>query len=739
MKYLLIIFSVILIALLSFSPPVIAQTIPPFINSEKKLINSQELESFLDKYVPENMQEYNVPGLVFVLVQDGKILSQKAYGYANLEKKIPVTPDKTLFRVASISKLFTATSVMQLVEQGKINLHQDVNKYLKNFQLDTNYPEPVTVANLLTHTGGLDVNYIGMSARNARNLEALGAHLAKKKPQRIFPPGKVTVYSNYGMALAGYLVEAISGVPFAEYIDKNIFQPLDIYHSSFQQPLPKDLQPDLAVGYKYDNNKYQPIAYSYEHQAPAIALNATARDIAHFMIAHLQQGRYGDRQILQPQTVAEMQKQHFTSDSRLSGITYGFREQFRNNLRIIRHSGLIEGFVSQLVLVPQENLGIFVACNSNSSLDSDLIKEFFNKYYPIPDKPSVKHTFKESNKSIRRFQGSYVDTITSQTTLSKIFYPYYTNIEVKNNSILVYEYQNYVQVKPLLFQSVEGDKYIAFKENKQGKIIYLFDGIFTLKKNPWYEDISFHKWLIILFIFIFSSTCLLPLFKKIALFSLQLVIECCNDDVKKLNLGLNSDTKLAAYRNTDTNDSAIVNYCYLSKLYPASSHRASITFRRNQILCPANLFKSLLHFLLKLIFTVSSENSKLNILHKIQFLNTQLIKAKIRNKYTYHIRYLAVLISIFNLIFIFVGLFFLSLRDLDFFNLIYGINVFYNTLLYIPLLTSGMTFILMIYTWILCNKKRVFYIQKIYYSLITISNIIFMIFINYWNLLGFKF
>ncbi|MEA5572957.1 serine hydrolase domain-containing protein [Calothrix sp. UHCC 0171] len=721
--------------------PVIAQTTHPFITSEKQVINSQKLETFLDKYVPENMQADNVPGLVFALVQDGKILSQKAYGYANLEKKIPVIADKTLFRVASISKLFTATSVMQLVEQGKINLHQDVNQYLKNFQLDKNYPEPVTVANLLTHTGGLDVNYIGMSARNPSQLQPLGEHLAKKKPQRIFPPGKVTVYSNYGMALAGYLVEVISGVPFAEYIDKNIFQPLEIYHSSFQQPLPKDLQADLAVGYKYDNNKYQPIAYSYEHQAPAIALNATATDIAHFMIAHLQQGRYGDRQILQPETVAEMHKQHFTSDSRLSGIAYGFREQFRNNLRIIRHSGLIEGFVSQLVLVPQDNLGIFVACNSNSSLDSNLIKEIFNQYYPIPDKPSLKNVFKESNKSLRRFQGSYVDTITSQTTLSKLFYPYYTNVEVKNNGILVYEYQNYLQVEPLLFQSIEGDKYIAFKEDKQGKINYLFDGIFTLKKNNWYEDILFHRWLIIVFLFIFISTCLIPLFKKIATFSLQLIIEFCDDDVKKLNLNLslNSDTKLATYRDTDAKHSATMNSCYLSKPQSVSNHPASITFRRNQVLRPINLFKNLLHFLLQIIFTLSPKNSKSNILHKILFLNIQLIKAKIRNKYTYHTKYLAVLISILNLIFILAGLFFLSLRDLDYFNLIYGINAIYKALLYIPLFTSGMTFMLMISTWSLCNQKRVFYLHKLYYAIITISNIIFILFINYWNLLGLKF
>lgn len=655
MKHLLLFFSVLIIALSGFVPTGLSQeliTSPSEQGSEIEIIDSRNVELFVDKYISEHMEDASTPGLVFLVVKDGKILFQKGYGYANLESKTPVIPDKTLFRVASISKLFTATAIMQLVEQGKINLNDDVNRYLKHFQLDNNYSKPVTIANLLTHTAGFDVNNIGMSAKHHNQLESLEQHLIKRKPTRVLPPGELTVYSNYGIALAGYIVEQVSKIPFAEYVDKNIFKPLAMHRSSFLQPPPGNLNSDLATGYEYKNDQYRILPYTYEHQIPSIALSATATDIGNFMIAHLQNGRYGDGQILQAATTKQMQRQHFTNDPRLPGLAYGFQETFRDNLRIIRHSGLIEGFASRLLLIPQDNLGIFVACNSTYSFDLELVREFLNHFYPIQNKPNISTTYQNVNKSIQHLQGHYLDTITSQKTLAKLFMPYYAKVEVEANGVIVYESQKYIQVEPLLFKSLEGDKLIAFKENDKGEIVYLFDGIFTLRKLTWYEYTLFHKYGFISLSIIFTYACLIQ----------------------------------PTYQ-------ALIWICKRTKIF--------------KFIC-----KILIH----------------------RFFNT--------NKPTrimYRTQFLATFISHLNLVFIIIGSLFAFFTYFDWLNLIYGVHPIYVILLCIPVVTSGMNLLLLIYTGLLWKKQDGIFSQRLHYMMVAMASLAFTLFLNYWNLLGFRF
>lgn len=139
-----------------------------------------ELKAFLHSFMNKQMEQLHVPGLVFVLVKDGKIFYAEGFGFANVEKQIAVVPEKTVFRVGSVSKFFTATAVMQLYESGKINLHSDVKTYLASFKLPNNYSQPVTVADLLRHTGGFDELYIGMRARTPDKIIPLGEYLASR-------------------------------------------------------------------------------------------------------------------------------------------------------------------------------------------------------------------------------------------------------------------------------------------------------------------------------------------------------------------------------------------------------------------------------------------------------------------------------------------------------------------------------------------------------------------------------
>src|SRR5207249_7317713 len=191
------------------------------------------------------------------VVKDGKVLFAKGYGYADVEKKTPVSPETTLFRPGSISKTFTWTALMQQVELGKVNLDHDVNEYL-DFRIPATYSKPITVRNVMTHTPGLDETVEELFVSDAKAFKQLGDYLKQYLPARIYPPGTIPAYSNYGATLAGYIVQRVSGEPFNDYINEHIFKPLSMTHSTFVQPLPASLAQSMSNGYKLGSDASQP-------------------------------------------------------------------------------------------------------------------------------------------------------------------------------------------------------------------------------------------------------------------------------------------------------------------------------------------------------------------------------------------------------------------------------------------------------------------------------------------------
>src|SRR5262245_54991800 len=212
-------------------------------------LTTLDVEAFLDGVVPLQLAREDIAGATISIVKDGKILFAKGYGYADYEKKKPVSPQETLFRPGSVSKLFTWTAVMQLVEQGKLNLDEDVNKYL-DFTIPAYQGKPVTLRNIMTHTAGTEEVIRGLIANDERQLVPLDATLKHWIPERIYAPGSTPAYSNYATAVAGYIVQRVSGQAFDEYIEQHIFAPLGMEHSSFRQPLQKSLMPLVSKGYR---------------------------------------------------------------------------------------------------------------------------------------------------------------------------------------------------------------------------------------------------------------------------------------------------------------------------------------------------------------------------------------------------------------------------------------------------------------------------------------------------------
>src|SRR5215467_8579178 len=361
-------------------------------SKQAQQMTASDVSAFLDGIVPSQLQREDIAGAVVVIVKDGSILFAKGYGFADVKARVPVSPASTLFRPGSISKTFTWTAVMQLVEQGKIKLDADINDYL-DFQIPHSFGRPVTMRNLMTHTPGFEEVIKDLMVDRVDELPPLHAFVLAHQPKQIFVPGTVPAYSNYGADLAGYIVERVSGIPFEEYVQKNIFRPLGISHATFMEPLPDRLKPMMSNGYELASEDPKPFELAPPNPAPDGSLSITGADMARFMIAHLQNGRYGDAQILQPQTAELMHARQFSMDSAVNGMALGFYEENRNGLRIIGHGGDLQYFHSDMHLIPSEGLGFFVSYNSLGKAELDvrttLWPAFLDRYFPYQE-PTTK-------------------------------------------------------------------------------------------------------------------------------------------------------------------------------------------------------------------------------------------------------------------------------------------------------------------------------------------------------------
>jgi CubicO group peptidase (beta-lactamase class C family) len=345
-----------------------------------------DVEAWLDGYMPYALQRGDVPGAVVVVVKGGQVLLEKGYGYADVAKKTPVDPETTMFRPGSVSKLFTWTALMQQVEQGKLDLDRDINDYL-DFKIPPYHGRPITARNLMTHTLGFEEQIKNLMSTDPKGVPPLGKVLKDQIPARIFPPGQVPAYSNYGAALGGYLVERLSGQSFDDYIDQHIFKVLGMQHASFRQPLPDRFKPLMSSGYKLGSGPAQP--YEMIDLGPAGSLAATGSDMAKFMIAQLQNGAYNGGQILKPETAKMMHGTPLTIISpNLHRMLLGFYEIDRNGHRVIGHGGDTEWFHSYLQLFPDDDIGLFVSLNSPGRegaagpIRTALFNGFTDRYLP---------------------------------------------------------------------------------------------------------------------------------------------------------------------------------------------------------------------------------------------------------------------------------------------------------------------------------------------------------------------
>jgi len=323
-------------------------------------LTAADAETWLDCLMPTALRVAGVPGAVVVLVKDGKPLLQKGYGYADWEKSLPVDPAATLFRPGSISKLFTWTAVMQQVEQGRLDLDADLNRYL-DFKVPGHGGKALTLRHVMTHTTGLEEAGRGLIVYGDHTPDN-GQVLRSYIPPYLYTPGSTQGYSNWATALAGYIVQRVSGEPFDDYIERHVFTPLGMRHSTFRQPLPAALRGQMAQGYPSVDEAAT--GYEIVSLAPAGSLASPGTDMGRFMLAYLGQGSLDGQRILQPATVRMMHGAITRGMPDLNGIGLGFYQQDVNGHRAVGHGGDTNMFHSEMYLLPDDGIGLYVAVNS---------------------------------------------------------------------------------------------------------------------------------------------------------------------------------------------------------------------------------------------------------------------------------------------------------------------------------------------------------------------------------------
>lgn len=466
-------------------------------------VDPAEFGALIDEFFEEELGASHIPGAVFLMMKDGEVFYSRGYGFADLERRIPVDPERTVFRVGSNSKTLTAAAVMTLVEEGRVDLDADVNDYLRQVRIPATYPEPVTLRHLLTHTAGFDERLFGQHAPTRDRALSLGDYLASHLPPRTHPPGEVISYNDHGTSLAGLVIEDVTGRPFAEYVEERIFRPLGMDHSSFDVlDLPPHIRDNLATAYRFWSGEHTPYAYDYIQTAPAAGLVTTAADMGKFLAALLGGGRLGDTRILGDSMTAVMLDRQFAHAPRLLGRAFGFVESDENGVRGLSKDGQASGFLSRIFLIPEAGIGFFTSINLSifepgptfnrasafhRRLTTAILDRYFwpdSAYFDLPEAPPADPSFDASP-----YMGTYRSMEGSRHTMERItFTANETVVRDAGDGTLLVSGSRWVELEPGQFQYARGGPYYrAFALDDEGRATRLFIGAGALERVRWYD------------------------------------------------------------------------------------------------------------------------------------------------------------------------------------------------------------------------------------------------------------
>jgi CubicO group peptidase (beta-lactamase class C family) len=466
-------------------------------------LHAQGLAS-LDTLVPSLMRRYDVPGVALAVVRGNAVVALKGFGVSSARDNTPVDSARTLFRLGSIGNLFVATAVMQQLFPFYAELDEDVNSFLE-FQIPKTLPESVTLERLLTHTAGFDERVIGSAAPSLDSVGPLGPYLRENTPYRGWRPGEVIGYSNYGFALAAHVVERMSGMPFDRYARERIFIPLGMTRT-FYMRVPNPFAINVADGHVCDGASCATAPEVFPRAWPVGLVYSTAADMAQFIVAQLNKGASRSGRALDSGAVTRMQEQHFTADSLLPGISYGFFNQRHRGHSVLSQAGSEAGTSNLLLLVPDEKIGVYFVANGGrpafgAALRDTLLAMLIQS---AAQAPAPATTIALSDEYLGTLAGPYQITRYAHRTVERFPLLFSTSVEVglDQHRLTLPLGDPSVAFAPIdstHFREVGGERLIAFRRDSSGRVTHLIAPIpvfgselpGTMERRSWHERAHF--------------------------------------------------------------------------------------------------------------------------------------------------------------------------------------------------------------------------------------------------------
>ena len=465
-----------------------------------------ELSDFFDDRMQQAMELHELPNAGIAVVVGDEIVFMKGYGFADLESGEAVDPERHLFRTGSVSKVFTWTAIMQLAEKGLVDLDADIRQYL-DFEIPDHLhgarkekADPITLKHLMAHTAGFEDVLEGLFRLDPDQHPPLRDYLMGRIPARIYPPGQIMAYSNYGPALAGYIIERVSGKRFEAYMQDHVLQPLGMVSSSFLQPLPESLDNRLVQAYRKAGEAFQPGQFEYM-PAPAGGLSTTPADMARFMLAHLNDGMGADGPLLKPETTRQMHSKLFVHHYLLGGMAYGFKETIFHGQRVVFHGGSTTVFDSGFYLLPDSGIGIFIASSGGSFLThAEIFHAFMDMLFPAPGIFLPVLPREQAVRQAKKLEGEYQQSRRVESSPDKLLNILTGVMRVradKEGQLLVTHLGKtwrFAEEEPGVFRNLEPGpanpfgtfNYLVTGKDPEGRTMLMSDGPMTYIRVPWY-------------------------------------------------------------------------------------------------------------------------------------------------------------------------------------------------------------------------------------------------------------
>jgi CubicO group peptidase (beta-lactamase class C family) len=421
---------------------------PPAQISDDQIteLTPENLENFLDEFVPLEMETAHVPGLVITVVRRDEVVLAKGYGFADLQNRIPMTP-KTNIRAGSVSKSILATGVIKLVEQGVLEINAPVTDYISDLNLEDEFGSASTIGQLLTHMSGYPDNLVQSHSPDLDGWEPLGDVLGADLPPRAFAPGTVSAYSDWNFSLLGYAIEGATGKPYETVMVELLFNPIGMNSTTYIQPLPDEIFDNLATGYgwNYGKNRFDTVPHDFVRMSPGIALVTNVEDMGAYLRMFLNEGALDGNQLFGDETLALLLERQGAAHPLSRGWSYGFVENTFSGRRVLYKDGNGIGFASRVVLMPDQDLGIFVSTNHRNlgeglwptqaammatrSLVSAILENF------VPESETETHEVQQrfnQTDQLHRFMGHYQKAGISRNDFFKLE-GMLDNVDVKDN------------------------------------------------------------------------------------------------------------------------------------------------------------------------------------------------------------------------------------------------------------------------------------------------------------------